>query len=90
MLFELEDLYRSVNVVLIFQVDSDDAVSCQQSCGYLLSAFIQSSEIQITKGMTAMLVYVTGEDDQNSFVNEHQHGGYDVRSMRCIVIIDSR
>ena len=36
------------------------------------------------KGLTAMLLYLTKEDDQNSFVEEHQHVGYHVKLKLCI------
>lgn len=32
--------------------------------------------IQVTKNMAALLVFMTKEDDKNSFVKEHQYGGY--------------
>ena len=38
------------------------------------SVFIQSWEIWKTHGMSAMIVYLAKEDDQNSFVKEHQKG----------------
>ena len=34
--------------------------------------------------MVAMLVYLAKEDGQNSFVKEHQHGGYDVKCIRSV------
>ena len=40
--------------------------------------FSQLPEIKMTKDTTTMLVYLTNEDDQICFVNEHQHRNYDV------------
>ena len=44
---------------------------------------LKSSGTRITKNMVAMLVSLT-KDDLNSFVKEHQHGGYDVKCGRFI------
>ena len=42
------------------------------------SVFTQSRGTEMTKAMAAMLVSLTKEVNQNSFVRGHQYGGYDV------------
>lgn len=45
--------------------------------GNAYTVFTDSPETRITKSMVAMLVYL--KDNQNSLVQEHRHGSYDVK-----------